>query len=294
MRAFANEKQQATVLERDTGHTFTTHTKNIFVETDYYTVSSEDAEDDHALIEGLYAKVEALAAPTFESLRTDEFPPTPEDRSEFASFMALQVTRGRLFREFMERTTEDMGKALLRTAAEAPPGYWERKHAEWEANPEGPEPPAGMTEEERRMMREGTAFDIRPSREHVVEMSFVAFEEMTFVLAAMSWRLVRFAEPCLFTSEHPISYWRKPTPGDRMMGIGPATADEVRFPLSPTRALVLTPPSVPGGEAIHDCDQAVAARLNWGTLTFPPSRRLLLNPEVGGHPLPGINELARL
>jgi hypothetical protein len=294
MRAFADERQQATVRERETGRDFTTHTKNIFVETDYYTVTSEEAENDHGLIEGLYAKVEGVAAPIFEALRRDNFPLSDQDRSEFASFMALQITRGRLFRDFMERATEQMGKAMLRTAAEAPPGYWERKHAEWEANPEGPEPPPTMTERERRTMREGTGFDIRPSREHVVEMSFASLEEMTFVLFAMNWRLVSFREPCLFTSEHPISYWREPSPADRMMGIGPATADEVRFPLSPTRALVLVPPTKPGEEAIYDCNVAAAARLNWGTLTFPPAHRLLLNPELPGHPLPGITELRGL
>lgn len=48
-------------MERETGRTFTTHTKNIFVETRLLTVSSEEAEEDHALIEGLYAKVEAIA-----------------------------------------------------------------------------------------------------------------------------------------------------------------------------------------------------------------------------------------
>jgi hypothetical protein len=193
----------------------------------------------------------------------------------------------------MDEVTETMGKAMLRAAADAPPDYWESKRADWEANPEGPEPPEPLTDEQRQMLREGTAFDIVPSREHVVEMSFAHLEEMTFVLMAMTWRLVRFAQPCLFTSEHPITYWRWPSPLDGMAGIGPATADEVRMPLSPTRALVLTPPEPDRKlfgrskhERVYDADEAAARRLNWGTLTFPPCERLLLSPEVACHPLP--------
>jgi hypothetical protein len=293
MRAFADAKGRVRVVERASGDEYTSGTANVFVERDYYTVSSADAEDDHGLIEGLYAKVEGVAAPIFEQLRDGDFPLDGQSRSEFASFMALQVSRGRMFRDFMDRTTDQMGRMMLRMAADAPEGYWEAKRSEWETNPIGPEPPPPLTDQDRQMLREGTAFDIKPSREHVIEMSFAHLEEMTFVLMAMTWRLVVFPEPWLFSSEHPVSYWREPSPVDRMYGIGPATADEVRLPISPTRALILTPPE-PGRmpfdqsehERAYEGDWAAARRLNWGTLTFPPSERLLLSPEVVHHPLP--------
>lgn len=293
MRSFADTKGRVRVVVRATGDEFTTGTANAFVERDYYTVSSVDAEDDPALIEGLYSQVEGVAAPIFEQLRDGEFPLDGQSRSEFASFMALQVSRGRMFRNFMDRVTDDMGHMMLRMAADAPEGYWETKRAEWEADPEGPEPPPPLSERDRQMLREGKAFNIKPSREHVIEMSFAHLEEMTFVLMAMTWRLVVFDEPCLLTSEHPLSYWREPSPMDRIYGIGPATADEVRLPISPTRALVLTPPE-PGRKPFDRSEQectyvgtrAAARRLNWGTLTFPPSERLLLSPDVAHHPLP--------
>jgi hypothetical protein len=69
MRSFANARGQVRVVERATGREFTTSTANVFVERDYYTVSSVYAEDDHQLIEGLYAQVEGVAAPIFEQLR---------------------------------------------------------------------------------------------------------------------------------------------------------------------------------------------------------------------------------
>jgi hypothetical protein len=293
LRSFADEDGKVRVIDRTTGHEFTTGTANVFVERDYYTVSSVEAEDDHQLIEGLYAKIEGVVAPVFEQLRAGDFPLDGQDRSEFASFMALQVSRGRMFRRWMNQLADQMGRSMLRMAANAPPRYWEAKRAEWESNPEGPEPPPRLSAKERQMLREGTAFEIKPSREHVVEMSFAPLEEMTFVLMAMTWRLLIFEEPCLFSSEHPLSYWREPSPMDRMYGIGPATADEVRLPISPSRALVLTPPE-PGRklfdrsrhERAYWGDTAAARRLNWGTLIFPPSERLLLGPHVRTHPLP--------
>lgn len=293
LRSFTDERGQVRIIDRATGHEFTTGTTNVFVERDYYTVSSVDAEDDPQLIEGLYAQIEGVAAPVFERLRAGDFPLGAPERSEFASFMALQVSRGRMFRRWMEELTNQTGRMMLRMAAEAPPDYWEAKHAEWEANPERPEPPPPLTDQQREMLREGTSFEIKPSREHVIEMSFAALEEMTFVLMAMTWRLLVFDEHCLFSSEHPLSYWREPSPMDRTHGIGPATADEVRLPISPTRALVLTPPE-PGrkpfdrsrNERAYRGDLAAARRLNWGTLIFPPSERLLLAPHVATHPLP--------
>lgn len=293
MRRFTNEKGQVRVVERATGKDYTTATTNVFVERDYYTVSSEDAEDDHGLIEGLYAQVEGVVAPIFDQLCHGDFPLGGQERSEFASFMALQVTRGRQHREMVQNMTDVLGREMLKMAADQPPGYWEKVRAEWEANPVGPEPPPPLTDEQREMLRAGTAFEIKPSREHIIEMSFVAVEEMTFLFMSMTCRLVTFDEPCLFTSEHPVSYWRPPSPMNAFYGIGPATSQEVRMPISPTRALVLTPPElgrkpfdISEHEHTYAGDRAAAKRLNWGTLTFPPSERLLLSPDVAQHPLP--------
>lgn len=133
MRSFANSRGQVRVIERSTGHEFTATTANVFVERDFYMVSSVDADDDPALIEGLYSQVETIAAPIFARVSASEFPLGGQDRSELATFMALQVTRGRQFREFMDRSTETLGRAMLQGAAQAPPSYWRRQRAEWEA-----------------------------------------------------------------------------------------------------------------------------------------------------------------
>lgn len=60
-----------------------------------------------------------------------------------------------------------------------------------------------LTEQQRESLRRGASFDVVPSREHIVEMSFAHLEEMTVVFMAMVWRLVRFVSPCLFSSSIP-------------------------------------------------------------------------------------------
>jgi hypothetical protein len=109
--------------KRATGNEFTTSTANVFVERDYYTVSSIYAEDDHRLIEGLYAQVEGVAAPIFEQLVDGDFPLGGQERSQFASFMSLQVTRGRQHREMLQNITDVLGRQMLRMAANQPTEY---------------------------------------------------------------------------------------------------------------------------------------------------------------------------
>jgi len=85
VRAVANTRGQVRVVERD-GRTFNAKTSKVFAERDYYTVSSEDAGEDPALIEGLYSEIEAVTAPIFARLVGGEFPLPGRERSEFASF----------------------------------------------------------------------------------------------------------------------------------------------------------------------------------------------------------------
>ena len=295
MRAFANRRNQVRVLDRKTGRSFTTHTANVFAERDYYTIASVDAEDDPELIEGLYSEVDSHTAPVHERLLADDFPLDGQARADFAAFMALQVARGPEHERTVSEATRLLGQKVLQALAHASSDYWARKRAAWEKNPTGPEPPPAPAPDQLRMLQEGCRFDLVPSREHVVETRFLSVEETTFAFMAMTWRLLRFDAPCLFSSEHPISYWRSHHNGCSPVGIGPMTADEIRFPLSPTRALVLTPPE-PGrkmfdrsqNEGACDPTTTAARVLNWGTLTSPPSQRLLLSPDVQHHPLPVI------
>lgn len=291
-RAFANAKGQVRVLHTDGSRDYTTSTANAFAERDYYTVASVDAEVDHELIEsGIYAKAEAIADPALKRLLAGEFPPTLQDRADFAAFMALQVTRGPHFRQLAERITEKLGEAMQKGMAMAPPEYWEGKRLDWEVGGRvGLEPPGPFSPQQQRQLAEGRLVRVTVSKQEAVELAFVAFEQETTIFQMMDWTMVTFAATSLLTGPLPVVFWRR----DELpmgMGIGPISAEEVVMSLSPTRALVLTHPPVGTDRAtVGDRDRAVvgteenAAHLNGVVMLW--NDQLLLTPEVTTYPAP--------
>lgn len=292
-RAFANAKGAVRVVALDGSQDFTTGMKNAFVEGDYYTLSGPDGQQEHALVEReLYAEVESAVDATLRSLVAGRFPVSIDERVAFAEFMALQVTRGPHFRKFADHMGEQLGKALQMGMAMTPAQHWERKRAEWQADPEaGPEPPGPFTAEQADRLARGDLLTLRPSKGHTIRMSLVAVEQMTTIFSLMDWTIVAFPVSSLFTAPLPVTYWRKPFRGHEHYGIGPVTADEVLLPLSPRRALLLTHPArKPQLESVMSRDQTMPGReetarhINWLTLEW--NDQLLLSPDVKRHPVP--------
>jgi hypothetical protein len=68
----------------------------------------------------------------------------------------------------------------------------------------------------------------------------VAVTQIAPRLELMRWRVEKFPAPVLLTSDCPVMAWRRPDPDRPVGGVGIETADEVRFPLSPSALLVMT------------------------------------------------------
>ena len=201
--------------------------------------------------------------------------------------MAVQVTRGRQFRESYGAFTSDLARSMLAvTATNAPDEYFAHVSAELVAR--GDEPLSGSPEEIRRALMDRDAYEIVPSQEHLIEMSLVAVRELTDIFFQMSWKLLRFVDDCLFTCDHPVIYWRRPEDPLPFSGIGPITSNEVRVPLSPRTALILVHPlQVEQAEdAEYGAGEAVARTLNRDVLLWPSSRQWLRRPGLR-HALPG-------
>lgn len=288
-RAFADTNGRVRVLDIDKGRDYVTSPVNAFVQGDYYTVASVDAEVDHGLIEsGIYSRAESIAADALRTLVDGTWPLALQHRMDLAGFMALQITRGPHHRKFAQHVAETMGEALQMGAAMAPPEHWERVRAEWEAGGRvGPEPPGPFTPEEIRSLVRGEMLTFRSAQQETVRSSFYAFEELTNIFFMMDWQRAVFTTPCLFS----VTYWREPDPSGTFYGIGPLTADEVLFPVSPTCAIVLTHPPLgtdPHSVGLRDRSltptTAHARHINWATLEW--NRELLLGPDTPSHPLP--------
>jgi hypothetical protein len=291
-QAFVGTNGLVRVVDRERGRDFQTGPANAFVQRDYYTVASVDAEVDHELVErNIYGRAESIVAGPLSHLRK-AFPPSLQDRMDLAGFMALQVTRGPHHRRFADHAAQQMEKASRMAAAMAPPEYWQRQRVEWEAaRRAGPEPPGPFTDEERALLVRDDLVTVRATQQHAIEMSFAAVEELTSIFFLMDWRMVTFAEACLFSGPLPITYWRRPDPSIDHMGIGPITADEVIFVVGPSRAVVLAHPpygTQQGTVGTRDREirgrREIAAHINWNTLLW--NDELLLMPDVRDHPLP--------
>ena len=106
--------------------------------------------------------------------------------------------------------------------------------------------------------------------------------EMAAVLADMSWSFVYFGRPVLVTSETPISMWRREELDREDMGFGPQSVDELRLPLAPTLALVLTHDA--GNPQRVKGDDDMAREMNIGTCEFAMRDRIIVVP----HPPPAM------
>jgi hypothetical protein len=101
--------------------------------------------------------------------------------------------------------------------------------------------------------------------------------DMAEVLAQMRWHFVYFPEAMLVTSDSPISYWRRDELNRGPVGMAPMSVDEVRLPLAPTLALVMTwdegePLQVKG-------TRDMARELNIATCEFAQQRRIFVVPD---------------
>jgi hypothetical protein len=290
MRSFTDERGMLTAVPRlgmaGPSEAYTASPENILVEKDFYAIRDEEGEKDQ-IVEKLLSKLEGVASDAMRRLLARGPALAEEQRAAWSEFMAVQVTRGRQFREtFSEFSSEVAKKTLAVTAANAPDEYFDRMNEERVARGEEPMPP--ITPKLRQTMIDGDAFDVVPSQEHLIEMSFAAVAEMTSIFFQMSWKLLRFEPDCLLTSDHPVLYWREPSEIDRFYGIGPITAREVRIALSPSAALLLVHPGEVEEveDAEHEGDQVIARCFNRDTLRWPSSQQWLHRPGLA-HPIPG-------
>jgi hypothetical protein len=290
LRSFADERERLTVVPRagESGpqETHTATVENVLVERDYYAIRDEAGERSQ-IVEEAFGRLEGAAATALRTLLDEGLVHSDELRSAWSEFMAVQVTRGRQFRETFSDFTSELARSMLDvSAANAPDEYFEQMNAEMVAR--GEEPLEGSPDEIRRALSNHEAYDIVPTQEHLIEMSFAAVEELTDIFFQMSWKLLRFEEDCLLTCDHPVIYWRRPESHFPFDGIGPITSDEVRVPLSPRAALILVhPPQVEVGDDREYCAGEIVARaLNRNVLFWPSSRQWLMRPGVR-HALPG-------
>jgi hypothetical protein len=170
-------------------------------------------------VEWTLSEIEKNAAPVLASLE-DDWPLGREAKLGLATLLAVQLLRGPRWK-----------------------GEWlEGTHRFLEEYPDPPEVPPEELQREREKLLGDTTRLI-----HMLSMA----PTMATVLVSMHWTLLEFGADVIATSDHPLVTW----PGLSARGpeaspfsVGVLECGEIRFPLSPRRALLMTWTDTPDDE----------------------------------------------
>ncbi len=216
LRRFANAKDQITVHDKRTGTEYTPNIINVEVEKDFYTVPGPDGEPSDVVEKFIASEIEGPAVDAFDRLTADQFPPTEDDRFIIADFIALQICRGRAFREMHDRSAQHLSGRDISPHIELTP------------------------EENARLQREaGPAFlALATSQQFRMEAMLQMAQKAVPLLLERPWVLVRTADAP--TGDLPVIGWHQETK-TAGFSVGLSVATEISMSISPERVLVLGP-----------------------------------------------------
>lgn len=274
LRAWGDENGLIAMCGRD-GKEVQTGSKALAVENDFYTVERPDGEKD-ASVEKALAEVDALGSAAHSAFLRFEFPPEPEQKVAFAQWLGLQRVRGRFSRDSGQEMADKLQKMLIGFGLD---------NAEIESNdemdvdagdeglPDGFGEHSGpgvripdfsdLSKEKRDRLAanlENYRFEIPREFQLLQMLQMMSPLAMPFLEA--EWHLMRFDEKLLLTSDEPIILQRQPRPENRFLGIGPASADSIYIPLSPSLCLAMIRAGSIGEQGIHDLSAQEAHKVN--------------------------------
>jgi len=118
LKRFANEQNQLLMVDGKSGKASMTHVKNAAVETGFYTIETDAGPSDE--VEEFLSKVESATAEALRTLDGGTWPLLDRERGALASFIALQVVRGRDFRSAVNDFELRVMKLLMKLEATNP------------------------------------------------------------------------------------------------------------------------------------------------------------------------------
>jgi hypothetical protein len=287
LRGFAGKQGRLKLLDPTTGETRSEAPKNTFVEEGYYTIEDEQLQR-LALAEVAYEDIENHASRVHRLLLGGTSPAelNVEQRSYYAFLLGVQITRAERFRAMDAEMADKLGKTMLQMKAAHADSWWDR----FQADTADSEEDLDVSRDQFVEFVERGEYTLSHPKAFTANLSLSVVRDLADVFFHFDWHVVHFEEPCLFTAEEPISYWVPPERSFPERGIGPLTSNEVRFPMSPNAALILTHPGLGYADRAGTAGAKVAAWLNYWTWAFHGDRTLVLSPDTPSHPFP-VNEL---
>lgn len=224
-------------VRRRDGKSVTTSTINVAVESGFYDVRiSGDAGSPSKVVEETLADVEGAVGAAFEVIdRTGASPRVHSDeRGRLATYLALQMTRTPEHRErtlFPERLASYLGDREL--TLESVTDYLREVHLGFVPSASESQ---GAFEFASVALRDRGIF----TPEFAMSAMLRSVSQLVPLFEEMSWTVEHERKGRFITSDTPLVMWRQPTERDEYEGVGVASADELRFPLDPTKQLILS------------------------------------------------------
>lgn len=251
LRRFAHEKQIA-MYRRATGHRRIIGIRAAAVETDFYTVISEDRTPS-AEVERALGVFETHAGAILSQIDDGTFPPPEDERQWLAGYIALMLTRTPEYQHTLDAHTS-IEPIFIETALPEDIRTELRNGDERELE-------GGEIKVAQALRAYLATAGTKPSKTAVFAQ---ALSFALYVLApriiSMGWQLVTTNDLAFVTSDHPVVYWHDPSSALDVPSVGLTTADEVYFPLGPRQLLVLT--QAGAGRAPFQATGEAIARVN--------------------------------
>lgn len=222
------------VRRRDKPRPFTTSVANVAVETGFYDSQTADGQWSVAL-ERLLAGVDGAGIAAIRTVDHEMRPPAvgSKSRGMLATVLAIQFTRTPMLREQVlvpQRFAAYAGdrpvdrELVARFLSDVHLGF----------RPDDNEVDAAYLFLEYVLRSKEI-----PTREFAVQMMLKCVDHVQPALLRKHWSLEVARKPRLITSDAPLALWRRPNSRDEFEGVGVEDAEEIRFPLDPSKQLVL-------------------------------------------------------
>jgi hypothetical protein len=222
-------------VRRRDGKTFTANCRNVAVETGFYDIDLPSG-DKSKVVEETLADVEDATARAMRVIDDAGEAPAPatSERETLAVFLALQLTRTPETRErllFPQRLAQHLdGREVTREAVRS---YLTDHHL-------GFAPSDREVEGAWTFAVAALQGELAITREDSMRLMPSMVTELAPRLNSMWWSVEHDRKGRLMTSDSPFVMWRTPTDRDEFEGFGIDNAEELRFPLDPSKQLVLS------------------------------------------------------
>jgi hypothetical protein len=274
-------------LRRSTGEALERSAKTVAYETDAYAIDVP-YEGKNYTVEKMLSSVESAAAKALRNMLAS-WPPSDEDRGSWSLLMALQVTRGRDFRDNMNAVQEHLLKTMVALSPRDDASM--RKRLD-DAGLEASEENLTLL---REMMDDPGSYRVKMHPAHLLSQAMKTGVEMLPYLAGRTWNLGVLDEPLLITTDHPLTLHSAAESLGPFGAIGLMTADEIWMPLDPTRILVMTHPDTEARvakvplELVPSINFGIASECyEWVVTRRDHPRPDILAEFIKGQPPPGI------